>query len=107
MMALYKRVGANPLAGCLPIVIQIPVFFSLYKVIFVTIELRHAPFFGWIHDLSTPDPTSIVNLFGLLPSAPHAVLPSFLGFLSIGVWPILMGFTQYLQTKLNPAPTDP
>ena len=70
MMALYKRVGANPLAGCLPIVIQIPVFFSLYKVLFVTIEMRHAPFFGWIHDLSAPDPTSFANLFGLLPFTP-------------------------------------
>ncbi len=69
-MALYKRVGANPLAGCLPIVIQIPVFFSLYKVLFVTIEMRHAPFFGWIHDLSAPDPTSFANLFGLLPFTP-------------------------------------
>ena len=73
-MALYKRVGANPLAGCLPIVIQIPVFFSLYKVLFVTIEMRHAPFFGWIHDLSAPDPTSFANLFGLLPFTPPAAI---------------------------------
>jgi YidC/Oxa1 family membrane protein insertase len=100
MMELYKRVGANPLAGCLPIVIQIPVFFSLYKVLFVTIEMRHAPFFGWIHDLSAPDPTSFVNLFGLLPfAAPH--------FLMIGAWPLIMGLTMFLQQKLNPQPVDP
>jgi YidC/Oxa1 family membrane protein insertase len=100
MMALYKRVGANPLAGCLPIVIQIPVFFSLYKVLFVTIEMRHAPFFGWIHDLSAPDPTSFVNLFGLLPFTPPEVL-------MIGAWPIIMGITMFLQQKLNPQPVDP
>ena len=100
MMALYKRVGANPLAGCLPIVIQIPVFFSLYKVLFVTIEMRHAPFFGWIHDLSAPDPTSFVNLFGLLPFTPPE-------FLMIGAWPIIMGVTMFLQQKLNPQPVDP
>ncbi|MBV9861189.1 MAG: membrane protein insertase YidC [Alphaproteobacteria bacterium] len=100
MMALYKRVGANPLAGCLPIVIQIPVFFSLYKVLFVTIEMRHAPFFGWIHDLSAPDPTSFANLFGLLPFAPPA-------FLLIGAWPLIMGVTMFLQQKLNPQPVDP
>src|SRR5271163_4550822 len=84
MMALYKRVGANPLAGCLPIVIQIPVFFSLYKVLFVTIEMRHAPFFGWIHDLSAPDPSSFANLFGLLPFTPPHIL-------MIGAWPLIMG----------------
>jgi YidC/Oxa1 family membrane protein insertase len=100
MMALYKRVGANPLAGCLPIVIQIPVFFSLYKVLFVTIEMRHAPFYGWIHDLSAPDPTSFANLFGLLPFAVPA-------FLMIGAWPIIMGLTMFLQQKLNPQPVDP
>jgi YidC/Oxa1 family membrane protein insertase len=100
IMALYKRVGANPLAGCLPIVIQIPVFFSLYKVLFVTIEMRHAPFFGWIHDLSAPDPTSFVNLFGLLPFAAPA-------FLMIGAWPLIMGLTMFLQQKLNPQPVDP
>jgi YidC/Oxa1 family membrane protein insertase len=100
MMALYKRVGANPLAGCLPIVIQIPVFFSLYKVLFVTIEMRHAPFYGWIHDLSAPDPTSFANLFGLLPFVPPA-------FLMIGAWPIIMGLTMFLQQKLNPQPVDP
>src|SRR5207253_3770776 len=106
MMALYKKEGANPLAGCLPIVIQIPVFFSLYKVLFVTIEMRHAPFFGWIRDLSAPDPTSIVNLFGLLPFDPHAV-PLIGGVLAIGAWPLIMGGTMYLQQKLNPQPADP
>ncbi len=100
MMALYKRVGANPMAGCLPIVIQIPVFFSLYKVLYVTIEMRHAPFYGWIHDLSAPDPTSFANLFGLL----HFTPPS---FLMIGAWPIIMGVTMFLQQKLNPQPPDP
>jgi YidC/Oxa1 family membrane protein insertase len=100
IMAMYKKVGANPLAGCLPIVIQIPVFFSLYKVLFVTIEMRHAPFFGWIHDLSAPDPTSFANLFGLIPFAP----PS---FLMIGAWPLIMGVTMFLQQKLNPQPVDP
>jgi YidC/Oxa1 family membrane protein insertase len=99
-MAMYKRVGANPLAGCLPIVIQIPVFFSLYKVLFVTIEMRHAPFFGWIHDLSAPDPTSFANLFGLIPFTPPQ-------FLLIGAWPLMMGVTMYLQQKLNPQPMDP
>jgi len=100
MMALYKRVGANPLAGCLPIVIQIPVFFALYKVLFVTIEMRHAPFFGWIHDLSAPDPTSFANLFGLLPFTPPQIL-------AIGAWPLIMGLTMFLQQKLNPQPVDP
>src|SRR6185312_3945458 len=107
MMELYKREKANPVAGCLPLLLIIPVFFSLYKVIFVTIEMRHAPFYGWIVDLSAPDPTSFINLFGLLPFNPHAILPSWIAFLSIGVWPILMGITQWLQTKLNPAPADP
>ena len=106
MRALYKRVGANPLAGCLPIVIQIPVFFSLYKVLFVTIEMRHAPFFGWIRDLSAPDPTSFANLFGLLPFTPSAV-PIIGSFLLIGAWPIIMGLTMFLQQKLNPQPVDP
>ena len=100
IMAMYKKVGANPLAGCLPIVIQIPVFFALYKVLFVTIEMRHAPFFGWIHDLSAPDPTSVVNLFGLLSFTPPDLL-------MIGAWPLIMGVTMYLQQKLNPQPLDP
>jgi YidC/Oxa1 family membrane protein insertase len=107
MMDLYKREKANPLSGCLPILLTIPVFFSLYKVLYVTIEMRHAPFYGWIQDLSAPDPTSILNLFGLIPYNPHAVLPSFIAFLSIGAWPILYGMTQWVQTKLNPAPPDP
>lgn len=100
LMELYKREKANPAAGCLPILIQIPIFFALYKVLFVTIEMRHEPFYGWIKDLSAPDPTSIFNLFGLIPID----LPS---FLTIGAWPIIMGITMYLQQKLNPAPTDP
>jgi len=107
MMDLYKREKANPVSGCLPILLTIPVFFSLYKVLFVTIEMRHAPFYGWIHDLSAQDPTSIFNLFGLIPYNPHAVLPSFLTYFSIGVWPILYGITQWVQTKLNPPPPDP
>ncbi|GAB6051760.1 membrane protein insertase YidC [Magnetospira thiophila] len=100
MMALYKREKANPAAGCLPMLVQIPVFFSLYKVLFVTIEMRQAPFFGWIQDLSAQDPTSLFNLFGLIPWDPPSML-------TIGVWPLLMGLTMYLQQKLNPAPTDP
>jgi YidC/Oxa1 family membrane protein insertase len=100
MMALYKREKVNPVAGCLPIIVQIPVFFALYKVLFVSIEMRHAPFFGWIQDLSAPDPTTIFNLFGLIPWHPPA-------FLMIGAWPLLMGITMWLQTKLNPQPADP
>ncbi|KGB81380.1 insertase [Rhodovulum sp. NI22] len=106
MMALYKKEKVNPASGCLPILLQIPIFFSLYKVIFVTIELRHAPWIGWIRDLSAPDPTSIFNLFGLLPyAAPDA--NSILAIASIGVLPILLGLSMWLQQKLNPAPTDP
>lgn len=106
MMALYKKEKVNPAAGCLPILLQIPIFFSLYKVLFVAIEMRQAPFFGWIQDLSAPDPTSWINLFGLLPwGAPDPA--SFVAILSIGVWPILMGITMWLQQKLNPAPADP
>jgi YidC/Oxa1 family membrane protein insertase len=107
MMELYKREKANPVSGCLPILLTIPVFIALYKVLFVTIEMRHAPFYGWVHDLSAPDPTSWINLFGLLPFNPHAILPQFLQILSIGVWPILYGITQWMQTKLNPPPPDP
>ncbi len=100
LMELYKREKVNPMSGCLPILIQIPVFFALYKVLFVTIEMRHAPFFGWIQDLSAPDPTSIFNLFGLLPySVPD--------FLLIGIWPIIMGVTMFIQMRLNPMPGDP
>ena len=107
MMELYKREKANPVSGCLPILLTIPVFFSLYKVLYVTIEMRHAPFYGWIHDLAAPDPTSLLNLFGLIPYDPHTALPAFLSYLSIGVWPILYGITQWVQTKINPPPPDP
>ncbi|GDX35464.1 MAG: membrane protein insertase YidC [Candidatus Fonsibacter ubiquis] len=100
MMALYKREKVNPLSGCLPILVQIPIFFAVYKMLFVTLEMRHAPFFGWIKDLSAADPTTIFNLFGLIPWEPPT-------FLMIGIWPILMGITMYLQQKLNPAPPDP
>ncbi|MEM7178613.1 MAG: membrane protein insertase YidC, partial [Pseudomonadota bacterium] len=103
MMALYKKEKVNPAAGCLPILLQIPIFFSLYKVLNVAIEMRHAPFIWWIHDLSAPDPTSFMNLFGLLPFE----VPSYLALFSIGVFPILMGITMWMQQKLNPAPTDP
>ena len=100
MMALYKKEKVNPMSGCLPILVQIPVFFALYKVLFVTIEMRQMPFFGWIQDLSERDPTSLFNLFGLLPYD----VPS---FLMIGAWPIAMGVSMFIQQKLNPAPTDP
>jgi YidC/Oxa1 family membrane protein insertase len=106
LMELYKREKINPVAGCLPIVIQIPVFFALYKVLFTTIEMRHAPFFGWIHDLSAPDPTNIFNLFGLIPVDP-TTLPVIGSFLHLGIWPLIMGVTMWLQMKLNPAPPDP
>jgi YidC/Oxa1 family membrane protein insertase len=106
LMELYKREKINPLAGCLPIAIQIPVFFSLYKVLFVTIEMRHAPFFGWIHDLSAQDPTNIFNLFGLIPFDP-TILPVIGSFLHLGAWPLIMGVTMWVQMKLNPAPPDP
>ena len=100
IMTLYKSEKVNPLSGCLPILIQIPIFFALYKVLFVTLETRHEPFYGWIKDLSAPDPTTIFNVFGLFSFTP----PS---FLMIGAWPLLMAFTMYLQQKLNPAPPDP
>ena len=100
MMALYKKEKVNPVSGCLPVLIQIPFFFAIYKMLFVTIEMRHQPFFGWIQDLSERDPTSIFNLFGLIPWDP----PS---FLIIGIWPILMGLSMFVQQKLNPAPPDP
>jgi YidC/Oxa1 family membrane protein insertase len=99
MMELYKKEKINPLAGCLPVLVQIPVFFALYKVLFVTIEMRHAPFFGWIKDLAAPDPTNLFNLFGLLPFTP----PS---FFQLGIWPIIMGITMWVQMKMNPEPTD-
>lgn len=100
MMALYKTEKVNPMSGCLPILIQIPVFFSLYKVLYITIEARHAPFFGWIQDLSAPDPTSLFNLFGLLPyDVPQILL--------IGFWPLVMGISMFVQMRLNPMPADP
>jgi YidC/Oxa1 family membrane protein insertase len=105
MMQLYKKEGANPLSGCLPIVIQIPVFFALYKVMFVTLEMRQAPFFGWIKDLSAHDPTSVLNFFGLAPWGIPDLGP--LHMLNLGVWPLLMGITMFLQQKLNPQPPDP
>ena len=100
LMDLYKKEKVNPISGCLPILIQIPFFFAIYKMLFVSIEMRHAPFYGWIQDLAAKDPTSIFNMFGLIPWDP----PS---FLIIGVWPVLMGLTMYIQQKLNPAPPDP
>ena len=100
MMKLYKDEKANPASGCMPIFIQLPVFFSLYKVLFVSIEMRHSPFYGWIHDLSAPDPTSLFNLFGLIPWGPPE-------FLMVGVWPVIMGASMFLQQKLNPTPADP
>lgn len=100
VMTLYKKEKVNPVSGCLPLLVQIPVFFSIYKVLYVTIEMRHAPFFGWIHDLSAPDPTTIFNLFGLLPFNPPA-------FLMIGVWPLIMALTMFLQQKMSPQPADP
>ncbi len=103
IMGMYKSEKVNPASGCLPMVVQIPVFFSLYKVIFVTIEMRHAPFFGWIHDLSAVDPTNVFNLFGLLPFDPAA----YSHLLHLGVWPLIMGVTMFLQQKLNPPPPDP
>ncbi|QPB21887.1 membrane protein insertase YidC [Rhizobium sp. 007] len=100
MMQLYKEEKINPIAGCWPIALQIPVFFALYKVIYITIEMRHAPFFGWIQDLSAPDPTTIVNLFGLLPFEAPALL-------HLGVWPLIMGVTMFVQMRMNPTPPDP
>ncbi len=107
MMAIYKKEKINPVAGCLPVLLQIPVFFALYKVLFVTIEMRHAPFYGWIKDLSAPDPTTIFNLFGLLPWDPMSLGPAIGPYLMLGVWPIIMGITMWFQMKLNPTPPDP
>jgi YidC/Oxa1 family membrane protein insertase len=108
MMEIYKKEKINPIAGCLPVALQIPVFFSLYKVLFVTIEMRHAPFYGWIKDLSAPDPTNLFTLFGLIPFDPIATLGPHIGaYLVLGIWPIIMGITMWFQMKLNPAPPDP
>jgi YidC/Oxa1 family membrane protein insertase len=106
LMELYKKEKINPLAGCWPMALQIPVFFSLYKVLFITIEMRHAPFFGWIQDLSSPDPSNIFTLFGLIPWDPHS-LPYLGGFLVLGLWPLIMGVTMFVQMRLNPTPPDP
>jgi YidC/Oxa1 family membrane protein insertase len=106
LMELYKKEKINPLAGCLPILIQIPVFFGLYKVLFISIEMRHAPFYGWVKDLSAPDPTNLFNLFGLIPYDP-TLLPVIGQFLHLGIWPIIMGITMWFQMKLNPSPPDP
>ncbi len=100
MMALYKREKANPMSGCLPMLIQIPVFFALYKVLFITIEMRHAPFYGWITDLSAPDPTNIFTAFGLIPWTPPE-------FMHLGLWPLAMGISMWLLQKMSPAPPDP
>ncbi len=105
-MELYKKEKINPVAGCWPVLIQIPVFFALYKVLFVTIEMRHAPFFGWIKDLAAPDPTSVFNLFGLLPFNPGSV-PVIGHFLLLGAWPLIMGVTMWLQMKMNPSRRTP
>ena len=105
-MELFRKEGVNPVAGCLPMVIQIPVFFALYKVIFITIEMRHAPFFGWIRDLSSPDPTNIFTAFGLIPWDPTA-LPMIGHFLNLGIWPLIMGVSMFFQMKMNPEPADP
>jgi YidC/Oxa1 family membrane protein insertase len=105
-MALYKREKINPLSGCLPLLVQIPVFFALYKVLVITIEMRQAPFFGWIKDLSRPDPTNVFNLFGLIPYDPTQV-PILGPYLAIGVLPLIMGITMFIQMKMNPEPTDP
>ena len=101
LMDLYKREKINPAAGCWPMLIQIPIFFTLYKVLYITIEMRHSPFFGWIQDLAAPDPTSVFNLFGLLPYAAPDFLPH------LGVWPLIMGVTMFMQMQMNPAPPDP
>jgi YidC/Oxa1 family membrane protein insertase len=103
MMALYKTEGVNPASGCLPMLVQIPVFWCLYKDLYVTIEMRHAPFFGWIRDLSAPDPTNLFNLFGVVPFDPTVISP----MLHLGVWPIILGVTMFLQQRMNPPPPDP
>ena len=106
MMELYRKEKINPLSGCWPVLIQIPVFFALYTVIFISLDMRHAPFFGWIQDLAAPDPTNIFTLFGLIPWEPTA-LPFIGSFLHLGIWPVIMGITMWVQMKLNPPPPDP
>ncbi len=103
MMALYRAEKVNPASGCLPMLVQIPVFFALYKNLYVTIEMRQAPFYGWIHDLSQVDPTNVFTLFGLIPWDPTMISP----FLHVGAWPLIMGFSMWLQQRLNPTPPDP
>jgi YidC/Oxa1 family membrane protein insertase len=100
VMEMYKKEKVSPVSGCLPVLVQIPIFFAIYKVILTSIELRHAPFYGWIHDLSAPDPTSLFNLFGLISWTPPHIL-------MLGLWPIMMGITMWVQMRLNPAPADP
>ena len=102
-MALYKKHKVNPVAGCLPMLVQLPVFFSLYKVLFVTIEMRHAPFFGWIRDLSVPDPAGILTVFGWVPWD----VPAVLSLVNLGIWPLIFGLTMFLQQRVMPQPTDP
>ena len=106
MMELYKKEKINPVSGCWPMLVQIPVFFALYTILFISLEMRHAPFFGWITDLAAPDPTNVFTLFGLIPWDPTRV-PIIGGFLHLGIWPLVMGVTMWLQMKLNPPPTDP
>src|SRR5690606_22120436 len=106
MMELYRKEKINPLSGCWPLLIQIPVFFSLYTVIFISLDMRHAPFFGWIRDLAAPDPTNIFTLFGLIPWDP-TVVPVLGSFLHLGIWPVIMGITMWVQMRLNPPPPDP
>ena len=106
MMELYRKEKINPLSGCWPLLIQIPVFFALYTVIFISLDMRHAPFFGWIRDLAAPDPTNIFTLFGLIPWDP-TVIPVIGGFLHLGIWPVIMGITMWVQMRLNPPPPDP
>ena len=106
LMALYQKEKINPLAGCLPLLLQIPVFYAVYKMLSVTIEMRHQPFFGWLQDLSAPDPTNIFTLFGLIPYDP-TIIPVVGHFLHLGLWPLIMGVTMWAQMKLNPTPPDP
>jgi YidC/Oxa1 family membrane protein insertase len=107
LMGMYKREKVNPVSGCLPMVLQIPVFFALYKVLFTSIEMRQSPFYGWVHDLSERDPTNIFQLFGLIPWDVPSFLAAGTSFIALGLWPLFMGISMFLQQKLNPAPADP